>query len=416
MAAIYVALFITRPWEQLWPALGDWHFERLYAVAMIGTVLCTRGLRHIGASQTLAVGAFLGALTVSWAFAKDPSLCWEPYYTYLTLVVFFMVLVAIVRTPYELVFMVACYVATMWLYLAKSLWEFFVHGQHRYDQGVIRLVGIESTFGGPNALAMSIVVSMPMLVLLQRVRRDFCCEWPLRYEKWFKWGLWSYVVLALTSLTMTNSRSGMLGFVVFVLLMAFQRRNAAGKAYCLVGAIALLALLWCVLPAEIQGRLRTIWDPDAGPHNAQVSAEGRVEGFHAGMTMFRRFPLSGVGVGNFVDYRVKAVDGVPLQAHNLAGQLLGETGLCGAGGFLWLLWALVGNCRRVKAAANRNCSATSDTLRQFAVAAQASVVLLLFAGLFGHNLYRFNWLWLAAFGLVAADCQRRLSKEKRDLA
>ena len=35
MAAIWIGLFIIRPWEMLWPGLADWHIARLYAIVMI---------------------------------------------------------------------------------------------------------------------------------------------------------------------------------------------------------------------------------------------------------------------------------------------------------------------------------------------------------------------------------------------
>ena len=39
-------------------------------------------------------------------------------------------------------------------------------------------------------------------------------------------------------------------------------------------------------------------------------------------------------------------------------------------------------------------------------AVSLSVLLLLFLGLCGHNLYRYNWMWLAVFQAVAVHCAR----------
>ena len=39
-----------------------------------------------------------------------------------------------------------------------------------------------------------------------------------------------------------------------------------------------------------------------------------------------------------------------------------------------------------------------------------STVLLLFEGMFGHNLFRYNWSWYCAFTAVALDaCRARLA-------
>ena len=254
MTAFYLALFIIRPWEQLLPSLSNIHFERLYALTMIGVVTMTCGFRLQFNSQTLAVLLFLACLIISGLTAWSPDLAWDEIYVYLTLVVFYMVLVSVIRTPYQLVAMIASYLAVMGVYLAKSQWEFFVNGQHRFDQGVTRLVGIEPTFGGPNALAMSIVVSLPMLLFLYRIKREFIADWPQLWQKWFVCGLLAYLMLAVTSLFLTNSRSGMVSFVVFVVFVSLRGVGLARKLKYITVGIVLLISIWFMLPQDIQGR------------------------------------------------------------------------------------------------------------------------------------------------------------------
>ena len=107
MAAVYLALFIIRPWELLFPSLGMIRFERMYAIAMIVAVAASCGLRpFLGSKTTMAVFSFLAAICVSGLFALDPSLATEGIYTYVTLVVFYVVILSVVRTPYQLVFVV----------------------------------------------------------------------------------------------------------------------------------------------------------------------------------------------------------------------------------------------------------------------------------------------------------------------
>ena len=51
MAALYVALFIIRPWEQLFPQLGEIHFERIYALSMIAATFffnIIQSIKHFG--------------------------------------------------------------------------------------------------------------------------------------------------------------------------------------------------------------------------------------------------------------------------------------------------------------------------------------------------------------------------------
>jgi len=400
-AAIYVALFIIRPWEKLFPSLAPLHFERICALVMIGIVMMTRGFRIRGDSQTIAVMLFFLAVGMSWAGAWNPDLGGQSFYVYFTLVVFYFVLVSVITSPYELLFMVTAYVVTMAVYLAKAQWEYFVHGGGLYDMGVYRLAGIESTLGGPNSVAMSTAASLPMLWFLWRVRNEFTREWPRRWQRWFRRGLVAYAVLAATSILLTRSRSGMLCGILFVLLAALQGAGFLRKLkYLLMGGV-LLIVIWFLMPEKMQNRFRTIWDPEAGPANAQASAEGRIAGFWAGIEMFRRFPVLGVGIGNFVEYRARFVDGVPLQSHNLFGQVLGEMGLLGALAFLLMIGTTLANSSRIRRAARGSTSGTLHVLSELAVASRSAVLILLFDGLFGHNLYRFNWLWLAAFNVLA---------------
>ena len=413
MAAFYVVLFIIRPWEQLFPSLGTIYFERVYALCMIAVVLLSGRVQIRINLQTITVIFFFFAVSFSAIFARHSSLAWDPLYEYLTLVVFFFILMLVVHTPYELFFMVTCYIVALAVYLAKSQWEFFVHGQNRFDMGVYRLTGIEGTFGGPNSLAMSVVVSLPMLLFLWSIRKEFSSEWPRVWHKWFPRFLVFYAALAVSSIILTNSRSGMVSFILFVALATFRGRGIGRKiSYILLG-IVVLAMLWLVMPEDKKDRFRTIWAPETGPKTAQISAEGRIEGYKAGMKMFEEFPVSGVGIGNFITYRVLHVDGVALNAHNLAGQVLGETGMMGASAFLLMVIVTLANCQKVRALARRKGSDPKlKALSGLGLAGRDAVILLAFEGLFGHNLLRFNWLWLAAFSSLALQFAKTNMKAK----
>jgi O-antigen ligase len=167
------------------------------------------------------------------------------------------------------------------------------------------------------------------------------------------------------------------------------------------------------MPAEHKGRFSTIFDPDSGPKTAHNSAIGRLEGFKAGIAMFKRFPLTGVGVGNFKPYRVEYVDGIYASPHNLVGQVLGETGLLGGTTFFFLFIGILVSYRRVWCLARGHSDPTFSVLSGLAFACRDSVILLFFEGLFGHNLRRFNWLWLAAFILLALQFAKSYLEESK---
>lgn len=194
----------------------------------------------------------------------------------------------------------------------------------------------------------------------------------------------------------------MVGLVLFVVLVSFSSGTDILKKlkYILIG-ILLLLMLWVITPLKLQNRFQTIWKPEAGPATAQTSAHGRIAGLNAGITMFERFPITGVGIGNFIEYRVLHVDGIPLQAHNLYGQVLGETGFMGFSTFFLMVFVIFLTIRKVRVITRNRSDPTLDILSRLTLACRDSLILLFFAGLFGHNLLRFNWLWTAAFCSLA---------------
>ena len=360
LAALYMAFFILRPWEQssfAW--LNEIHFERLYALCMIVMAVFSASVRrnthwtplpgHTPVNrQNLAVGLFVAAIGLSTFLASDFDLAWEKFYAALTIVAFYFVLRLVVQTPYELLFLATCYVVAMGMYLMKAQWEYFRYGRHDYTMGVTRLIGIEVSQGGPNALAISIVLSLPIWLFLYSARNQFTETWPSFWRKLFVPGLVAYFGLAISSLVMTRSRTGFVTFVVFLAILALRRQGLQRKAAAALAGLFVLGALWLVMSDEAKDRFRTIWNPEAGRADAYTSAIGRVEGFRAGLEMFSRYPFTGVGPGNFIPYRVANLDGVKLEAHNLAGQVLGETGFLGAATFAFMVAIALVNCQRAR--------------------------------------------------------------------
>ena len=413
IAALYMALFILRPWEQSSLAwLNEIHFERLYGLCMIVMAIFSASVRRDAHwrplpgytpvnRQNLAVGLFVAAIGLSTFLASNFDLAWEKCYAALTVVAFYLVLRLVVQTPYELLFLATCYVVAMGMYLMKAQWEYFRYGRHDYTMGVTRLIGIETSQGGPNALAISIVLSLPIWLFLYSARKGFTETWPSFWRKLFVPGLVAYFGLAISSLVMTRSRTGFVTFVVFLALLALRRQGLQRKAAAALTGLFVLGALWLVMSNEAKDRFRTIWNPEAGRADAYTSAIGRVEGFRAGVEMFSRYPFTGVGPGNFIPYRIANLDGVRLEAHNLAGQVLGETGFFGAATFAFMVAIALVNCQTARKLARAGFDGEADILFGFGTACRDTILLLLFEGLFDHNMTRYNWLWVAAFASVA---------------
>jgi O-antigen ligase len=396
-----MALSIIRPWEILVPALADLHFERIFAITMLVMVFFSSRNKFQMSLQSWTVLMFIIVLGSTGLAAQNTALAWESWYVIFTVAVVYLVLQLIVRTPHELVFILIWYIVTMAVYLGKAQWEFFVHNSAMFDMGVNRMVGIEKTNGHPNAVAMATVVSMPILLSLWLVRSEISRSWPTLYRKLWAPFLVVYFLVCAISIVLTNSRMGMVSAGLFMGFAVLRRKGIWTKmGPILLGGI-LLATAWSLMPEDSQNRLRTLWDPGAGPANAYVSVQGRVEGFKAGIEMFDRFPWLGVGIGNFREYRVAYLDGIDLEAHNLLGQLLSETGIIGTAAFALMVLVIFGNISKLIVLAR--AYAYTDTGKIMASLGEAfrdMILLLLFTGISNHNMDKFQWLWIAAFALI----------------
>ena len=153
------------------------------------------------------------------------------------------------------------------LYMLKALEECF-HGRHDWHQGVPRMMGIDLTYGNVNEFAGCVTFTLPTLIFVIRSR----AEYSPRVRRWLNWGLAAFLLMAVTSVILTNSRSGMLKTVFFLFLVGLRGGGLFKKMGQLVVAAAIILGIWMVMPETSRNRLRTLWDSSAGPETSRGSA------------------------------------------------------------------------------------------------------------------------------------------------
>jgi O-antigen ligase len=156
------------------------------------------------------------------------------------------------------------------------------------------------------------------------------------------------------------------------------------------------------LPEDLQNRYLTLVDSSRGPRNAQVSAQGRLVGLEEGIRVWQQSPLFGHGPASF-----QYSTGKRFQAHNLYGQVLAELGLMGALSLLLLAICFVRNWLEARRWAARRGERAPSFATLVSQAIAINLLMLLVMGWAGHNLYRYNWQWFAAFGAISLHCLRR---------
>jgi O-antigen ligase len=208
----------------------------------------------------------------------------------------------------------------------------------------------------------------------------------------------AYLGLSAMCIVLTGSRSSFLGLLVFgAVTVWFSRRRWLGVA----AAVIAVPVLWAAVPGTLQNRFETIIHPEVGPANAKESADSRLEYFYKGFDLWAEYPVTGCGPGAW-----KMALQAKMESHNLFAQLVGEMGLLGSGAFLVLLGAFWWNARWIRRAVQPEPDGRPDFVALLARALLVGVLLLLLLGNFGHNLYRFSWLWYGGFLLIAAHCVR----------
>jgi hypothetical protein len=381
----YMFLFIDRPFE-VWPWLGDLHIERVYMLVTLGVWALHPGKRWLSNPQHASYAAFALAVVVAWFMSPWAEQGQRIVEDWFKIIVFYFLLVTTIHDEEGLKHVAVGFLCVMGLYLLHSLKE-YIGGRYTFRMGISRMIGVDSTLGDPNSFGASIVFSLPIVAALWKAGIGGRAGRNL---------LAGYVALSCLCILLTGSRSSLLGLILWFMIAIWSTRYrlVAFTAFAIAAPLAFLAL-----PGELQNRFETMINPEVGPKNAQESGEGRITGFFTGMELWAAYPLTGIGPGAW-----RPCTGSIIESHNLYGQLVGETGTLGAIAFLSILGCFAWNLLAVRRDRLANPERRSDLVYTLSSAVGVSVFLLMFMGNFGHNLFRFTWLWYGGFLIIARHC------------
>ncbi len=258
--------------------------------------------------------------------------------------------------------------------------------------GIRRMVGVDTSFMDPNAFAAGLVMALPMTLPL----------WATKPSSGMRTLLIGFTAAACLSVLLTGSRTGFLALGLCTLLCLVSTGRLKTAAALLLLAAAAAPVAWFALPVELQDRYLTIVDPSYGPKNAEQSLDERFNNIEAGYEAWSRSPLLGQGPGSFM-----FATGRNIKAHNLYLQAFTELGLLGAAALAGLLVCYVLNGWEARRFYRKHPDQPRGIPYHVTRSALISMVLLLFVGCAGHNLFRYHWYWFAAFQVVALHCIRR---------
>jgi O-antigen ligase len=226
---------------------------------------------------------------LSMPFGIGPGEAWTTFTDLLLkALLIFIVVVNVVRTKHRLLLL-------MWLALGVSVYLSITAFQD-YQMGIfkigkvenadLRIMGrIKGLFANPNDLALHLVTMVPIAVSLA-----FAKSGGLRKIVYV-----GAAVLMVLAIVVTFSRGGFLGLVAVSFFLVYKLGR--GRRLSTTTGFALALVLFFVLaPGSYGGRLSTIFDTAA---DLTGSASQRSQVLQRSILVTLRYPIFGVGVGNF---------------------------------------------------------------------------------------------------------------------
>ena len=262
----------------------------------------------------------------------------------------------------------------------SALWN-YQHGIWLVTMQIERAVGITSSAGDPDSLAITLLLAIPLCLALM-VRSN---------PVWMRVVAGVSICIYLVTIVDTGSRAAASGVLFLILLVLFRKPK---NLFFLPVLVALGPMVWMVIPQQYKARYETV------DHlKTDESYQNRILSWEGGIAMFESNPITGVGAGNYTDANgMKFWPGngrkTFLNAHSLYFKLLGELGLIGIftfGGYLICVFRLNFRVRKELLAHE-----TSGFLRILPAMFNIIFCLLLFDGYAAHNLYRDNWYIVGA--------------------
>ena len=272
---------------------------------------------------------------------------------------------------------------------------------YRY-YGYARIDNVGGTHREANYLAATLVLALPLAFYKINSRRLF--------ERLAGIAL---VPLFMVGVVLTGSRSGTLGLLTVLILMAWRFRS---RKLSMAVLVVLLLVTMLAAPSHYWSRTSTIVD-----YQEERAAESRIDLWGASLRIFLDHPLTGVGQGNFIWVSPRYTDnyyqiwtGQGYVAHNMFLQFLAEGGLQTLLAFLAFLWLTFRSLRKVRR--RLTAEATADGLRDFSKAVEIGLIGFLVAGFFLSSAHLDVFYWILALGPVAVTLTNRMAAESHSAA
>src|SRR5688572_1847821 len=300
--------------------------------------------------------------------------------------VIFVVLVNVVRTETRLKLLLLL-ILVISLYLSLGAINDYRHGLYGTGNVIThdaRIAGrIKGLFENSNDLALHLVTMVPIAIGLGLSGRN-----PFKKLLYF-----GGAALMVGAVIVTFSRGGFIGLVAMGLIMV--RRLGKKNRVATTGAMVFAVILFLAFaPGAYSGRLSSIFNSSA---DLTGSSSQRTEVLKRSFWVMLRYPILGVGIGNFHHKSPRN-----LETHNAYTQVGAEMGI--AAMVVYILF-LVHPLRRLRLIENESYLKPEQTSFYYlSIGLQGSLVGFMASSFFGAVAYQWYVYYLVAY----AVCLHRL--------
>jgi putative inorganic carbon (HCO3(-)) transporter len=387
---VFLVIHFVQPGE-LVPALDPLRIELVYGTLLAGVLIYRRVTipghslfsDKILMSTVLLIGA--GLLSVPFSVWRGGAANTVIDMIKLVTLLFLLTLMVDSETRLRM---------TLWCMAAMATW-FAGSGLSAYAQGQFyalgklnRAEGVNSLAGNPNQLAGLLLALLPLLIALFRSTRNIFARILLL----------TCGGLSLVAISLTGARIVAIALIALAVFYTLQSKH---KFSTFLGCVLIACLIWHWLPVEYKQRYLTV-EQYAQGGELDASNELRLEIWRAGGQIFLKYPIFGVGAGQFpTAYGMIILAGRHagwMNPHNLLIQVACELGIIGLivfGNFLWQIIKGMADVIRKKRIRGIELN------HQVAIACAAMFVGIVILSIVSHTLYGPYWYVLG--GLVAAN-------------
>lgn len=323
---------------------------------------------------------FLGAYILSFIFSWDHAYSWDSsvYHYIKVLLIAFGILVTI-RDEVDLK-IVLWGIVLMYAYLAyEPLYGFLTNtgaSEQMYGDVYVSDLGILS---GHVSLANNMNQMIPIAAFLMFTVKNkllrVLSSVPL--------------LIFLICLVASKSRGGVIGFILFIMLLILLGRDVIRSGMVLGIIVAILIFFGGILHGTFN-RIDT------------SSTEGRLVRVIHGIEMVRKGNIVGVGPGCYILASSKYF-GHTMMAHNLYGELIGDLGIPGTLTWVFFIKAVLSRLNTIRRKAHKELNEPASIWYYLALGLLLSMLVRLFVGLGSHGIYFFSWY---VFGILTVHIAR----------